>query len=65
MQGANFEQFRKCFLAKPEKIFIVPGNTFDNVKGDFPIGFFIWNCESKEKRDYFYGDIYDQAGTYL
>lgn len=65
LQGANFEQFRKCFLAKPEKIFIVPGNTFDNVKGDFPIGFFIWNCESKEKRDYFYGDIYDQAGTYL
>ena len=65
LQGANFEQFRKCFLAKPEKIFIVPGNTFDNVKGDFPIGFFIWNCESKEKRVHFYGDIYDQIGTYL
>ena len=39
LQSANFEQFRECFLAKLEKIFIVPGNTFDNVRGDFPIGF--------------------------
>ena len=49
LQGANFEQVRKSFLAKLEKIFIVPANTFDNVKWQFPIGFKIWNCEIKEK----------------
>ena len=49
LQSANFEQVRKSFLAKLEKIFIVPANTFDNVKWQFPIGFKIWNCEIKEK----------------
>ena len=49
LQSANFSKFRKCFLAKLEKIFIVPANTFDNVKWQFPIGFKIWNCEIKEK----------------
>lgn len=64
-QGANFEQFRRSFLAKLEKIFIVPGNTFDNVSWDFPIGFFIWNCEIKDGQDHFYADIYDKIGIYL
>ena len=40
--------FRKFFLAKLEKIFVCPANTFDNVKGAFPIGFMIWNTFKKE-----------------
>jgi hypothetical protein len=60
LQGTNFEQFRKCFLAKPEKIFIVPGNTFDNVTGQFPIGFFIWNNEKKEQFSKITSDIYNK-----
>ncbi len=38
-----FIEFRKMFKAKLENGFIIPSNTFDNVKGKFPIGFFIWN----------------------
>jgi hypothetical protein len=36
------------FQAKLEKIFLAPADTFDNVKGQFPIGFKIWNTNKKE-----------------
>lgn len=65
LQGANFEKFRECFLAKLEKIFIVPGNTFDNVKGQFPIWFFIWNCEIQEKFEEIYADIFDKDWNFI
>lgn len=48
LQGQNFSTFRNIFNAKLEKVFLVPGNSFDNVKGNFPIGFFIWNTEKIE-----------------
>jgi hypothetical protein len=41
LQSPNFIDFRNLFLAKLEKMFIVPAYTFDNVTGQFPIGFFI------------------------
>ncbi|MCS6820988.1 MAG: hypothetical protein NZ551_03880 [Microscillaceae bacterium] len=49
LQSPNFEHFRNHFLAKLERCFIIPSNTFDNVKGVFPIGFKIWNTAKKEK----------------
>jgi len=42
LQSPNFKAFRQAFHGKLEKCFIVPADTFDNVKGDFPIGFFVW-----------------------
>ena len=48
VQSSNFSYFRNEYRAKLEKIFIVPANTFDNVKGKFPIGFKIWNGEINE-----------------
>ena len=47
VNSTNFIQFRKTFLAKFLKGFIIPANTFDNVKGDFPIGFLVWNLGKK------------------
>lgn len=44
LTGENFETFRNIFKSQIEKLFIVPANSFDNVKGSFPIGFFIQNC---------------------
>ena len=41
VQAPNFREFRRQFRAKPGRFFMVPANTFDNVKGQFPIGFFI------------------------
>ena len=43
-----------------EKSFVVPGNTFDNVKGNFPIGFFMWNLSKKENiKDSIKCDVFD------
>ena len=41
LQAANFTDFRNAFKAELERAFVVPANTFDNVKGSFPIGFLI------------------------
>ena len=42
LMGPNFRAFRQTFQASLEKCFVVPANTFDNVSGQFPIGFFVW-----------------------
>lgn len=63
LQSGNSSKFRKIFLAKLEGIFLVPGNTFDNVIGIFPIGFKIWNTLNREifeevKADIFENDVF-------
>lgn len=60
IQSPNFDTFRTIFKAKLEKMFIVPGNTFDNVKGQFPIGFFIWNTRIEEHFEECLSDVYDE-----
>ena len=64
LQSSNFQDFRNTFLAKLEKIFIVPAKTFDNVTGSFPIGFLIWNTEKKEKFRKIIADAYDADGLF-
>ena len=49
IQGPNFFKFRKIFNPNFLKGFVVPANTFDNVKGSFPIGFMIWDLKKKSK----------------
>lgn len=49
ISGTNFIKFKEYFQAKYSGGFIVPANTFDNVKGNFPIGFTFWNLNIKEK----------------
>jgi hypothetical protein len=62
IQGTNFEKFRDFFLAKYEKGFIVRADTFDNVKGNFPIAFTIWDLEQKEKIKKVKCDIIENNG---
>ena len=47
LQGAAFATFRQAFYGTLEKCFIVPADTFDNVKGLFPIGFFVWRLTER------------------
>lgn len=63
LQGQHFEDFRKNFCAKLEKIFLVPASTFDNVKGQFPIGFFIWDTKIQEPFNKIIADVYDKNGV--
>ncbi|GAP71583.1 hypothetical protein SAMD00024442_14_49 [Candidatus Symbiothrix dinenymphae] len=48
LQAPNFSKFREFFCAEFLKGFVVPAKTFDNVKGEFPIGFMIWNLSEKK-----------------
>lgn len=65
VNGSNFKKFKEYFLAEYEGGFVVPANTFDNVKGQFPIGFTIWNTLKKSKIDTVSTEIYDNNGNYL
>ncbi|PUD37040.1 hypothetical protein C2R93_02005 [Helicobacter pylori] len=46
LQGSNFKKFREIFKAKFLEGFMVPADTFDNVRGQFPIGFLVWDTSS-------------------
>ena len=59
LQGPNFEKFRNFFQAKLKSLFIVPADTFDNVKGKFPIGFFIWDTKTEEAFSSVVADVYN------
>ncbi len=65
LQAPNFSDFRNLYKAKLEKVFLVPADTFDNVKGKFPIGFFIWNTSNKEKFTNIQADIFDTKGDFI
>ena len=62
LQSSNFQEFRQHYRAKLEKIFLAPADTFDNVKGKFPIGFKIWDTAKQESFTGIVADIYDSKG---
>ncbi len=43
LNSSNFKKFREVFKAEFNGGFMVPANSFDNVKGQFPIGFLVWD----------------------
>jgi hypothetical protein len=55
----DFSKIRELFKAKLEKLFVAPADTFDNVKGKFPIGFQIYNTDKLESFTYAKADVYD------
>ena len=61
--ASNFAHFRDVYQAKLEKLFVVPANTFDNVKGQFPIGFFIWDGDKPETFEEINADVFDSNGS--
>lgn len=63
LQGSKFYAIRNNFKANLKKIFVVPASTFDNVSGDFPIGFQIWDCQDKENIKTSIADAYDEKGN--
>ena len=61
----NFRDFRATFRAKLGRNFCVPADTFDNVKGKFPIGFFIWHLNQKEDFQKTVSNVYEDDGVFL
>ena len=62
LQGSDFSKFRSVFRASLERLFVVPGNTFDNVRGQFPIGFFIWDTRRQKDFCSIIADVYNADG---
>jgi len=59
----NFNAFRQFFKAKLNACFVVQANTFDNVKGKFPIGFQIWDTNIKKGIKKTKCDVLDNNGN--
>lgn len=65
LQGSHFSDFRVNFKAKLKTIFIVPADTFDNVKGKFPIGFMVWDSSKNEVFKEMIADVYNKKGEFI
>lgn len=65
INSQNFLKFRQFFKGKFEKGFICEANTFDNVKGKFPIGFLIWNLSQKTEMNKIETDIYSEKCEFI
>jgi hypothetical protein len=58
----NFIKFRFFFMATYKSGFVVRGNTFDNVNGQFPIAFTIWDLDGKSFPKYIDTDVPETGG---
>lgn len=65
LAAPNFKTFRKAFQSELKKIFLVPADTFDNVTGNFPIGFFIWKYSQTSQFEKIMADVYGHKGEYI
>jgi len=59
LQAPKFHEFRGVFETAPMSMFIVPADIFDNVDGEFPIGFKIWDTSVKQHFDKIVADVYE------
>jgi hypothetical protein len=49
VNGPNFEKFRAQWRSKYLRGFVVHNKAFDGLKGDFPIGFLLWDLTKHER----------------
>ncbi|MBO6037593.1 MAG: hypothetical protein J6P29_03420, partial [Acetobacter sp.] len=62
IQAPNFAKFRQAFCSELKSLFVVPAKTFDNVTGQFPIGFFIWDTSTSTEITGIKADIFNAGG---
>ena len=62
LQAQNFKMFREKFNGILCRSYMVPSYTFDNVKGKFPIGFFVWRLDAATVFKECQLDVYDAKG---
>lgn len=65
LQSPYFRQFRQQFRAKLRKMFIVPADTFDNVRGSFPYAFMVFDTKEREVFSRTVADAYGHDGQRL
>ncbi|GAA6966935.1 hypothetical protein HpCHC41_14650 [Helicobacter pylori] len=69
LNSSNFKKFREVFKAKFLEGFMVPADSFDNVKGQFPIGFLVWDTAtpppSLKPTNALNLEVFDSLGKFL
>ncbi len=67
LNSSNFKKFREVFKAEFKGGFMVPADTFDNVKGQFPIGFLVWNTATPPLKptNALNLEVFDSHGEFL
>ncbi|WP_120934952.1 hypothetical protein [Helicobacter pylori] len=69
LNSSNFKKFREVFKAKFLEGFMVPADSFDNVKGQFPIGFLVWDTAtpppSLKPTNAINLEVFDSLGEFL
>ena len=65
LTGPAFENFRNIFCAKLLSCFIMPAYTFDNVNGQFPTGFKVWDTDIKKTFSKIKADVYDKDNNFI
>lgn len=66
LNSSNFKKFREVFKAKFLEGFMVPADSFDNVKGQFPIGFLVWDTATPLKTNNALNlEVFDSLGEFL
>ena len=65
LQGSAFLTLKDYFQARLNGIFLAPADTFDNVRGQFPIGFKIWDTSIKERFNSVVADVYDKDANFV
>lgn len=68
LQGSNFKKFREVFKAEFKGGFMVPADSFDNVKGQFPIGFLVWDTATPpplKPTNALNLEVFDSLGEFL
>ncbi|MGN8514052.1 hypothetical protein ACR9MP_06905 [Helicobacter pylori] len=67
LNSSNFKKFREIFKAKFLEGFMVPADSFDNVTGQFPIGFLVWDTATPPLKptNAFNLEVFDSLGGFL
>ncbi|NHB15484.1 hypothetical protein EWZ72_06960 [Helicobacter pylori] len=67
LNSSNFKKFREVFKAKFLEGFMVPANSFDNVTGQFPIGFLVWDTATTPLKptNVLNLEVFDSSGEFL
>ncbi|MFT2696904.1 hypothetical protein ACMWPR_05885, partial [Helicobacter pylori] len=67
LNSSNFKKFREVFKAKFLEGFMMPADSFDNVKGQFPIGFLVWDTATPPLKptNALNLEVFDSLGEFL
>ncbi|WQV86040.1 hypothetical protein KVM76_07105 [Helicobacter pylori] len=67
LNSSNFKKFREVFKAKFLEGFMVPADSFDNVTGQFPIGFLVWDTATPPLKptNALNLEVFDSLGEFL